>query len=114
MSKFLDYLLNVKGIPYAKGQTIVNKINRLDAVEPDKANMVLEDNLRYSDCLELLKQYILSEESAAAPKKSRITKDDFERHFHIIQANGRGRKPKGDETKVVGSAIPMFIDNGED
>lgn len=95
MSKFLDFLLNNKGIPYAKGQQILNKMHRLNPVNPIEANSVLEDFLRYSDCLELLKQYVLAEETAQAPKKIRITKEEFETFFHIIQANGRGRKPKG-------------------
>ncbi len=93
MSKFLDFLLNNKGIPYARGQQILNKIHRLNPVNPIEANSVLEDFLRYSDCLELLKQYVLAEETAQAPKKIRITKEEFETFFHIIDAKGRGRKP---------------------
>lgn len=95
MSKFLDFLLNNKGIPYAKGQQILNKIHRLNPVNPIEANSVLEDFLRYSDCLELLKQYVIAEEATAAPKKIRITKEEFETFFHIIDSRGRGRKPKG-------------------
>lgn len=95
MSKFLDFLLNNKGIPYAKGQQILNKMHRLNPVNPIEANSVLEDFLRYSDCLELLKQYVLAEETAQAPKKIRITKEEFETFFHIIDSRGRGRKPKG-------------------
>ena len=102
MSKFLDYLLNNKGIPYAKGQQILNKMLRLNPVNPIEANSVLEDFLRYSECLELLRQYILAEEATAAPKKIRISKEEFEAFFHIIDAKGRGRKPSD------------VRDNGED
>lgn len=102
MGKFLDYLLNNKGIPYAKGQQILNKMHRLNPVNPIEANSVLEDFLRYSECLELLKQYIIAEEATAAPRKIRISKEEFETFFHIIDAKGRGRKPSD------------IRDNGED
>ena len=95
MNKFLEYL-SQKGIPPAKGQLILNKIHRTNAVNPHEANCLLEDNLRYSDCLELLKQYIIAEEAAPAPKKIRITKEEFETFFHVIDAKGRGRKPSED------------------
>lgn len=91
---FLEYLKEKKGMPYTKGFSVVKKINALDAVNKDiEANSELANILTTADMLELLKRYILDEASAPSREKIKISKAEFETHFHIIQPMGRGRKP---------------------
>lgn len=91
-NKLVDYLVVSKGYSQYKALKALEALNKLEAVDAIKANDYLEDLLRHTEMLTLLKEYILTE-NVKMPK-IRITKAQFEEHFHIIEANGRGRKPK--------------------
>ena len=100
MNKFVDFLVTAKGYSQKKAFNTLEELNRIDAVDPVRANDYLEDALRHSEMITILKEYILTENYQFP--KIRISKEDFETHFHIIDSKGRGRKPKD------------YIDNGED
>lgn len=94
---FLEYLKEKKGMPYTKGTGILQELARAnrtnDPLHEMKANLELAKILTTSDMLELLKRYILDEASAPSREKIKISQAEFETHFHVIQPNGRGRKP---------------------
>lgn len=108
-NKFIDYLIVGKGYTEAKAKSLYNTLKREEATHPEIANHLLEDTLRFHEMVTLLKEYILCEEEG--PELIRISRAEFEKHFHIIEPNNRGRKPKGFYTHSIESADDSAGDN---
>lgn len=89
---FINYLKVAKGYSEAKALRDFKLLQELEKKNPSMANNYLEETLRFTEMLTLLKEYILNDYS---PEKIKISREVFERHFHVIEPNNRGRKPKG-------------------
>lgn len=88
----INYLTTEKDLSLPKAFRFVKQLATLEQEDPMLANDFLEDNIRHGDMLKLLKEYILTEKIS---NKIKISRSDFETHFHIVNPLGRGRKPKG-------------------